>query len=739
MALDVVTVEYNANIDKLQQELNQAEQSFKKTDQAATQSAGKVSGAFQKTGGIIENLNAQLQSLEKRRDKAMSPQAIQVFNKRIDETRAKIQALTGQVEKGGSSMVNSFRQIASAVGIAFGVNTLVRFGKELLDRALDVEEVRLAFNKLNNADLLGDLRKAVGGTVADLNLMKAAVKAENLGIPVNQLAAAFEFAERRAGALGLSTEEVIDTIVQGIGAKSTRAFAALGIDALRVQTALKGLNAETASVVDISRALGEIFSEELNKMGESVDSNSDKVERMRAKWQNLKDDISLVFLEFAVGESGIVKTIEAFESHADFWRTTTPDIQGWASAIGQAVGSLNDIESAVGKAVTALQGFTLGTAGATIGSQTKKETAAIDEGTKAVDKNAQAYERWLEIQKEIAKEKERQGMILAPADAQIPSPEPAEKLADAVENLRVKLKTLQEQAEEGNIGAQLLEDKIAFEDMVRSMKQTASTLSDISNIYNGLNEIIAEGSRQRLEDELELIERQKESQLGALDRQLENEKLSAKQRESILKQRAALEEDFEKKTEAAREEAAKKQLKFTIAGIVLNQSAAIASAIAGAVAQAAGNPIGIAAILAITLPLILTGMAQAMSAANAVELAEGEVDIKGPGTTTSDSIPARLSRRESVINAKGTALDPDLLRAMNKGAAAFEEHIQHTYVWPYMEAMIKAHSKPEGRGMTFNDRNILKRLDIGNKLQIKTTQALLNALNKKESKRRYWS
>lgn len=48
--------------------------------------------------------------------------------------------------------------------------------------------------------------------------------------------------------------------------------------------------------------------------------------------------------------------------------------------------------------------------------------------------------------------------------------------------------------------------------------------------------------------------------------------------------------------------------------------------------------------------------------------ARGAVDIGGPGTSTSDSIPGLLSRGESVINAAGTRLNAPILRAINAGA-----------------------------------------------------------------------
>jgi len=44
---------------------------------------------------------------------------------------------------------------------------------------------------------------------------------------------------------------------------------------------------------------------------------------------------------------------------------------------------------------------------------------------------------------------------------------------------------------------------------------------------------------------------------------------------------------------------------------------------------------------------------------------DGEINIDGPGTSTSDSISARLSKGESVINAKATAASRNLLEAIN--------------------------------------------------------------------------
>lgn len=62
---------------------------------------------------------------------------------------------------------------------------------------------------------------------------------------------------------------------------------------------------------------------------------------------------------------------------------------------------------------------------------------------------------------------------------------------------------------------------------------------------------------------------------------------------------------------------------------------------------------------------ILANMAQAISIVKSANFAKGAVNIGGAGTETSDSIPAHISRGESVINAKATKMFEPILIAMN--------------------------------------------------------------------------
>ena len=56
-----------------------------------------------------------------------------------------------------------------------------------------------------------------------------------------------------------------------------------------------------------------------------------------------------------------------------------------------------------------------------------------------------------------------------------------------------------------------------------------------------------------------------------------------------------------------------------------------------------------------------------IAAQTVVGFKDGVIDLQGPGTSRSDSIHARLSKGESVINSKGTKLNPNVLQRINKG------------------------------------------------------------------------
>lgn len=108
---------------------------------------------------------------------------------------------------------------------------------------------------------------------------------------------------------------------------------------------------------------------------------------------------------------------------------------------------------------------------------------------------------------------------------------------------------------------------------------------------------------------------------------------------------------------------------LAIAQIAIDTGVATAEGIKNA--MAVPFPANIAAI-ATTIAAVVSGMASAIASVKSAKFASGGI-VSGPGTATSDSIPARLSNGESVINARSTSMFAPVLSALNEagGGAAF--------------------------------------------------------------------
>jgi hypothetical protein len=209
----------------------------------------------------------------------------------IVEIGAKIDKLEAGLNK-AETKVSKFGNVVNKIGVliagAFAVSRIAAFTAECSKLAAVSEEVEAGFYRLNNAGTLKKLRDAVSGTVSDLNIMKATVKAESFGVPLKSLATYFEFAERKAGELGMTTEECINSLINGLGGKSTRALKALGISSIELQKEFGDIEPTMMSVGAVSEKVLGIITKQLKEMGEGVDSDSDKIERQAAQWDSVK-------------------------------------------------------------------------------------------------------------------------------------------------------------------------------------------------------------------------------------------------------------------------------------------------------------------------------------------------------------------------------------------------------------------------------------------------------------------
>ena len=114
---------------------------------------------------------------------------------------------------------------------------------------------------------------------------------------------------------------------------------------------------------------------------------------------------------------------------------------------------------------------------------------------------------------------------------------------------------------------------------------------------------------------------------------------------------------------------------ITLAQIAIDTGRALSSGIASA--SALPFPANLAAI-ATTVATVLANVATAISTVKSAKFATGG-KVNGPGSGTSDSIPAMLSNGEYVMTARATRLFEPLLAAMNGIGAGIPIQVANSY------------------------------------------------------------
>ena len=141
----------------------------------------------------------------------------------------------GSIDHSLKNLSGGFGALGGAIGASFAVDAIRQFVSESVQLAAQTEGVRNAFEQINDPTLLDDLRKATKGTINDFELMKAAVKAKNFNIPLEQLGSLMGFAQKRATETGESIDYMAESIVLGIARKSIPILDNLGFSATEVR------------------------------------------------------------------------------------------------------------------------------------------------------------------------------------------------------------------------------------------------------------------------------------------------------------------------------------------------------------------------------------------------------------------------------------------------------------------------------------------------------------------------
>ena len=286
----------------------------------------------------MSQLKKQQKSLQKEFEntsKTLNPELYDILKQKLQEVSSRMAELKQNAK--------SFGELAAsdqANGMLYG-NMMTKaaelFGsyaqgfkdsvKELIDGGLEMAEtadgVTKAFKDMDQPDLLENLRKATKNTVNDVQLMTAAVQANDFRIPLEDLGKYLQFAQLKAQQTGQSVEYMTDSIVTGLGRKSPLILDNLGISAAEISE-------KTKETGDFMKAVAEIVDTQLAKAGETYISAADRAAQktvelenaqkalgdeilpLKEQWDDAYADMQLHTIDlisWCVKHQGVVKTL----------------------------------------------------------------------------------------------------------------------------------------------------------------------------------------------------------------------------------------------------------------------------------------------------------------------------------------------------------------------------------------------------------------------------------------------
>lgn len=599
MELDKIIIKYGADLAELKADMAELKKTTTGFEQSATTSAKKVEESLNSVGSTVN-----------------------------------------------TKLSTAFKNLAGTIAAAFAVERIGAFISSSIQLAAEAQEVRAEFEKLNNPLLLSNLRKATGGTLSDLKLMGIALRADKLQIPLEKLTKILEFAKLRGDALGKSTEELAESLIQGIGIKGTRALVQVGISQ-------EQFSAEVKKTGDYFTALDNIMTETLDNAGDGFESVADKQEKLRANIENLKIEIGERLLPVINNLlTGVLKVTDAFDILFNSKERRTDAIYESIAKSGLGIEALteqlNKNKLEIDDILTRYpnieninrQMLALMDKGATSErdriDSLKLQNEAISEYIKVLQNTKTTQEdvtESVDTNTNSVKENAEQVWGLGSAllflakhamDAQVAV---GDHLVGGIGRAREAFGSARTEAEKLREELERLPDSTE-ESLDKSVDMWDEYAHTLLSLFDSFNTAYTNSSNYRL---------------SVLEKELENGQIS--------------QETYDKKKKQILRGEAQREKAFSVLSITL----ATARAIMNALGSLPPSP-------ALAILAGITGAAQLGVAISAPIPAfkTGVIDFKGKGTETSDSNLVRISHGESVINAKATRKHRDLLEAINK-------------------------------------------------------------------------
>lgn len=248
----------------------------------------------------MAQLRQQARSLQRQLDntsKTINPEDWNKLSSRLSDVRKRMGELSDAskslVEKYSEPQTMSFFRgemfvrFAELAGKA--LQKIKEFAAEGISMAESADGVIHAFHNLDQPGLLDNLRRATKGTVSDIELMKAAVKAKDFRIPLEDLGKYLSFAQLKAQQTGQSLDYMVDSIVTGLGRKSPMILDNLGLSAAEISEKTK----ETGSFM---KSVASIVENELAEAGETYISAADRAAQKTTSLQNRQLELGKALL-----------------------------------------------------------------------------------------------------------------------------------------------------------------------------------------------------------------------------------------------------------------------------------------------------------------------------------------------------------------------------------------------------------------------------------------------------------
>jgi hypothetical protein len=744
------------NVQKATETLQQSSQNAGNTISNSYRSANQSMGSMQQTLARLKTqieVSTNPQRVKQLSDqfKALKTQLDAATKAAFDNAKA-IKSIGDNTK----SLTQNFGQLYNAVKLAIGAGVAKELANAVLEMARlsgNVEGVERAFNRAfpNSVQTLNELRTATKGAVTDFELMQRTLQATNLGVSVEKLPVLFEFAAARAQQTGESVDYLVDSIVRGIGRKSILVLDNLGLSATRLREQFNGAALASLSVAEATEGVAAIAKVELDKMGGYVETAATQVSQLEANWENLrktfakKIDSGAIIQFFNESVQGLEAAFKGREElkkeRVDSAAAAQVDriIQDQAfKALKENQGAQIDLliqEIAERQRLVRVRESEI--------QQAEKRKKQIIEGLSFLEDEELATRSLTEMIKaqgvsrdvlsasipilrryieEIRKSREEQveetGIIER-------KKEEIEKLNDAIEKTN-KLTDLSSRRRVGDLTAQLAVAQAELNELlngpaapkikVNLQKPTTEAVKDfeaqidpvkvpVDLVPNPVQPIIPKDFQDKLEDAFrdareelvsgglditaDLIKSGEEMELASLQNRLNATRNFYNEQQLLAgnneRAKADLRIKEEREVNALQKRLAEKERSVRRFNVIIDTAASVSKTAA---------QLGFPAALPFIALALAQGAAQlAIVNKTPARFAKGVLNLQGPGTETSDSIPSLLSKGESVMTAKETKRSMGLLDAIKKNKID-DRVLKQLHVSPQGVTVIPWDNKP---------------------------------------------